>query len=69
MMVSCQKLHKGNKLSRLFRVSADPAVPRIGDSADIDVSQVIEMSLSKATAQLEESEKKNNIIVHADTDR
>jgi hypothetical protein len=33
------------------------------------VSQVIEMSLSKATAQLEESEKKNNIIVHADTDR
>ena len=37
-MVSCQKLHKGNKLSRLFQVSVDAAVPRTGDSVDMDVS-------------------------------
>jgi hypothetical protein len=68
-MVSCQKLHKGNKLSRLFQVSAAAAVPHADNSADVDVSQAIGLSLTQATAQLEELEKKNNTTIQADTDR
>jgi hypothetical protein len=53
----------------LFQVSEDAAVPRIGDSVDMDVSQAIELSLSQATVQLEALEKEKNATVQADTDR
>jgi superfamily II DNA helicase RecQ len=68
-MVSCQKLHRGNKLSRLFPISAVEVAPHPDNSADVDVSHAIGLSLSQAAAQLEELEKKNNATIQADTDR
>ncbi|KAL5371306.1 hypothetical protein DPSP01_014356 [Paraphaeosphaeria sporulosa] len=68
-IVSCQKLHSRSKFGRLFQVSADAAVPHTGDSADMDVSQAIESSLSQATTQLDAWEKQKNATVRADTDR
>jgi hypothetical protein len=68
-MVSCQKLHKSNKLSRLFQVSAEGVAPHLGNSADMDVSHAIGLSLSQAATQLEELEKKNNATIQANTDR
>jgi hypothetical protein len=67
--VVCQKLHNTNKLGRLFEIGAAAAVPHVGDSADMDVSQAIGLSLSQAATQLEELEKKNSTTIQADTDR
>jgi hypothetical protein len=67
--VVCQKLYNTNKLGCLFEIGTAAAVRHVGDSADMDVSQAIEMSLTQATAQLEDLERKNNTTIQADTDR
>jgi hypothetical protein len=67
--VSCQKFHNTNKLGRLFQVGGEAESRRAPDSADGDVSQAIEMSLTQAMTRLEDAEKEKCAAIEADTDR
>jgi hypothetical protein len=66
--VSCQKFHNTNKLGRLFQVGGEAEGPRAPDNADADVSQAIQTSLTQASTQLEELEKRKNNTIKPDTD-
>jgi hypothetical protein len=66
----CQKLHKGNALSRLFPVSeAQAPQPAHRADVDVDVSQAMQAAFSQAKTQLDEQEREKNTTIHADTNR
>jgi uncharacterized C2H2 Zn-finger protein len=67
--VLCQKFHTTGTLGRLFKVSETAEAQDAPTHPDADVSQAIQTSLTQASTQLEELEKKKNNTIKPDTDR
>ncbi|OAK93355.1 hypothetical protein IQ06DRAFT_198447, partial [Phaeosphaeriaceae sp. SRC1lsM3a] len=67
--VPCQKFHTTSRLGRLFKVSETAGGQRTQPSPSGDVGQAIAISLTQASTQLEESEKRKNNTIKPDTDR
>jgi hypothetical protein len=67
--VLCQKFHTTSTLGRLFKVSKTAEAQNAPTHPDADVSQAIQTSLTQASTQLEELEKKKNNTIKPDTNQ
>jgi type II secretory pathway component PulM len=64
--IPCQKFHTTSRLGRLFKVSEIAKAQDAQPSPDADVSQTIQTSLTQASTQLEELEKRKNNTIKLD---
>jgi hypothetical protein len=65
---SSHKPHSTNRINGLLQVDV-PVVPQGASyDADMDVNQVMGLSLTQAVTQSEELEKEENAPIHANTD-
>jgi hypothetical protein len=64
--IPCQKFHTTSRLGRLFKVSEIAKAQDAQPSPDADVSQTIQTSLTQASTQLEELEKRKDNTIKPD---